>query len=308
MQGTFTSSEGRRGEILSTEIPTLDATGVNWQENMTHPNIRRAQPPPPPAAVMPPAPAVIPVGGVGRGRGRGAPIPGAPAAGPAPAPAAGLVDYDIIESPPQRFSLGPSVYFILPRSNLAPHPSPGGHWLVRFIRDVADSDVAPILHPPPAARPANMRRLAKPEGANPDQALTPGEMDLNLTDAEWASVAPFPDPRYCQKTRHFLLREANHFDVGELWLRECVEKAERLDYEFALRMQGLQGSGINAVWTCSDMGAEPNDRPDMMALFLRSYLSRFLSQIPMQSTDDPDAIIREAVQMHEQVFSFQDFF
>jgi len=287
MQGTFIHPEnhngGQRGEINSSEIATTDGISVSWQENMTHPNIRRTHPPAPPAAAA--APAAVPA------------VPAVPA-----------VTYDIVESPPQRFALGPNVYFILPRSTQPPTASPRGHWLVRFIRDAADSDVAPILHPPPTARPVNMRRLAKPEGTNPDQPLTQLEMDTYLTDANWASVDPFPDPRYCQKTRHFLLAEPNHYDVGELWLRECVEKAEKLDYEFALRMQGLQGGGINSVWTCSDMGAEPNDRPDMMELFLRTYLSRFFSQIPMQSTDDPDTLIREAVQMHQQVFSFEVFF
>jgi hypothetical protein len=218
------------------------------------------------------------------------------------------VAYDLIEAPPQRFTLGPNTYFVVPRSDQGPVQSRHGHWLVRFIRDDADSDLALILRPGPPAPAANMQRLAKPEGVNPDQPLTPEEMDLALTDAEWCSVVPVPHPRYCQKTRHFLLAAATHFDVGELWLRERAEKAERLDYEFALRMQGLQGAGINAVWTCSDMGAEPNDRPDMMELFLRSYLSRFLSQIPMQHTDDPDTIIREAVQMHQQVTVLLSFF
>jgi hypothetical protein len=78
-----------------------------------------------------------------------------------------------------------------------------------------------------------------------------------------------------------------------------MERAEQLDYEFALRMQGLQNSTINAVWVCSNAGAEPADRSEMMEQFLRHYMTRFLAQAPM-AQDDPEAVIREAVQMHQQ--------
>jgi hypothetical protein len=38
----------------------------------------------------------------------------------------------------------------------------------------------------------------------------------------------------------------------------------------------------------------------MMGEFLRTYLSRFLSQVPQTLADDPEQVIREAVQMHQQ--------
>jgi hypothetical protein len=170
---------------------------------------------------------------------------------------------------------------------------------VRHIIDAAPTDVSGLLKTP-VAGPIN-RVLGKPDGSTADNRLANDDKD-DLTDAELNDVTPYPHPEYAQQFCHFLLPDPNnrHFDVGELWLRDRASRAEQLDYEFALRIQGLQNSGINAVWVCSEMGTEPSDRPDMMEQFLRAYLSRFMSQAPMSSTDDPEAIIREAIQMHQQ--------
>jgi hypothetical protein len=185
----------------------------------------------------------------------------------------------------------------------APTQSLVGHWICRHTTDAADTDVAPLLpHDGAIAAGAVLnRRLALPEGARRDEELTDSERD-RLTDVQLQTVTPYPDPRFAVQFRHFILNDpATHKEVGEMWLRVRAEEAERLDYEFALRMQGLQNSGINAVWVCSEMGAEPGDRPNMMEQFLRAYLSRFLSQAPMSAQENPDVIIREAVQMHQQV-------
>ena len=144
------------------------------------------------------------------------------------------------------------------------------------------------------------RKLGKPENWRIDEMIPDDERDAHLTHAQLDTVRPYPDVRFAQHHRHFLLPAADDRHVGELWLRARAEEAERLDYEFALRMQGLQNSGINAVWVCSEMGAEPGDRPDMMEQFLKTYLTRFMAQAPMADNVDPDVIIREAVQMHQQ--------
>ena len=272
---------------------------MSWAENLSHPQIRRSRLPAPPAPAPPPPPPPPPPA-----------APGAPPVAPAvPAPGAAAVPAEIVEvihAPMQRFSLAESVFFIVPRSEAAPAPVPAaGHWISRYVITDADEDVTLLLPPgdpavaAAAGAPMN-RRLARPEGSRVDQELPDSERD-GLTDAQLQSVTPYPDPRFALLHRHFFLADPSHFQVGELWLRKRAEEAERLDYEFALRMQGLQNSGINAVWVCSEMGAEPGDRPDMMEQFLRSYLARFLSQAPMSALDNPDAIIREAVQMHQQV-------
>ena len=292
MQGIFRPPRDGAGN----RPPPLDTTGVSWAENLSHPQIRRSRLPAPPVPAPPPPPPPPPA------------APGAaPAAAAVPAPGAAAVPAEIVEvihAPMQRFSLAENVFFIVPRSEAAPAAVPAaGHWISRYVIADADEDVTLLLPPGDPAVAAGVavdRRLARPEGSRVDQELPDSERD-GLTDAQLQSVTPYPDPRFALLHRHFFLADPSHFQVGELWLRKRAEEAERLDYEFALRMQGLQNSGINAVWVCSEMGAEPGDRPDMMEQFLRSYLARFLSQAPMSALDNPDAIIREAVQMHQQV-------
>ena len=160
---------------------------------------------------------------------------------------------------------------------------------------------APIPAAPLAAA-GPRRKLASPERA---QGEIPARDRDNLTLPELQSVDPEPDPAYSQQYRHFLLPDpATQRVVGEIYLKPILESAERLDYDFALRMQGLQNTTVNAVWTCSESGgAQPEDRAEMMDQFLRSYLSRFLSKVPQTFNEEPEDIIQEAVQMHQQFCS-----
>jgi hypothetical protein len=88
--------------------------------------------------------------------------------------------------------------------------------------------------------------------------------------------------------------------VDQGWmLANTLLEAERMDHEFAVRMQGLQNCKLDAVWTTEETGEDPKDRSELMEVFLQKYLTRFLAQAPM-SQDDPDRIVQEAVQMHRQ--------
>lgn len=85
------------------------------------------------------------------------------------------------------------------------------------------------------------------------------------------------------------------------YIRQVLDDAERLEYDFALRMQGLLNCGLNAVWTCTDFGFDNADRGHIMEQFLQKYIGRFLSQVTQKQEDmDPDKIVQEALQMHSR--------
>ena len=189
----------------------------------------------------------------------------------------------------QRFSIdGEGMYFIVPVSSAPPTLTNSGHWVVRYTIDDDEATIAGTRVK--QARPDGLSVKVDPQGV--------------LSDSEAMSITPTPKLEYSQQHRHFVLAERDHYEVGELYLKKLLEGAERRDYEFALRMQGLQNSTINAVWSCPDPGAEPSDRAQMMEQFLRNCLSRFLEKAPQKESRDIDAMVMEAVQMHQQ-FSMQ---
>jgi hypothetical protein len=122
-----------------------------------------------------------------------------------------------------------------------------------------------------------------------------------IDPGELGNKGPLPTPNleYSQQYLHFVLHDVDMMDVGELFLKPVLREAERMDYEFAVRMQGLQNCTLNAVWTTEETGEDPKDRSELMEVFLQKYLTRFLAQAPI-SQDDPDRIVQEAVQMHRQ--------
>ena len=140
-------------------------------------------------------------------------------------------------------------------------------------------------------------------GARPITSLNEGKLknpdDIDDTQLKDNGPEPTPNLEYSQQYLHFVMRDAYMMDVGELYLKPALLEAERMDHEFAVRMQGLQNCKLDAVWTTEETGEDPKDRSELMEVFLQKYLTRFLAQAPM-SQDDPDRIVQEAVQMHRQ--------
>ena len=249
----------------------LDA---NFDDVLFHPNLVRAQQ----RVVAVPAAAAAAA---------------AAAAGGAPAPAAAPPQWETVDvtshAPMQRFSMdGEGVYFIVPMSSDGPVVTASGHWIVRYTIDDNDATIG-----------ATQVKQASPDG----KSIQLDKKDA-LSDNQRMSIIPTPNLEYSQLHRHFLLAAPDHFEIGELFLKKILEGAERRDYEFALRMQGLQNSTINAVWACPDPESDPSDRAQMMEQFMRSCLTRFLDKAPQKESKDIDAIVMEAVQMHQQ-FSMQ---
>ena len=202
-----------------------------------------------------------------------------------------MLIHEIVLPPKQRFVIDGRLYFIKPHSEAKPKPHTSGEWMVGYIVDTATRNLkdkdgtdtsCTVAHPETATQPLPLSLVE--------------EIPLETLQ----TVKPIPDMRYAQQHVHFTLpTDPPSMIVGSLYLQKWMEKAEQMDYEFALRMQGLQNSTINAVWVCSNAGAEPADRSEMMEQFLRHYMTRFLAQAPM-AQDDPETVIREAVQMHQQ--------
>ena len=225
-----------------------------------------------------------------------------------------LPDTTVVIRPPlQSFTLDELLFFILPKDDEGENVNQTGRWLVpHVVESVPDPGAAPPplipaggAAPPPA--PANMVDLARPEDTLERYTSTklPDEDQDDWNVVRQIHIDPMPNPVYSQMHRHYIPPDPQtQRTVGALYLKPLLERAERLDYEFALRMQGLQNTGINAVWVCTENGgAQPDDRAEMMDQFLRTYLSRFLSKVPQTSNEDPEDTIREAVQMHQQFCS-----
>ena len=265
MKGTF------HAPPVGVQMVTSDDSRFNPARYEVHVPPAAAPPVPPPVAPAAPA------------------APGAPPAAPAVPPPITTV---VITRPNPRFVLAERVYFILPRSAEPPSLAATGQWLVDYYVP-APAALAPAA-PAPAAPAVPHGRPRSSLGKEPIPAA---ERDAH--DAAMDAIVPPPDLEYAQMGRDFLLTGPNLWTVGELYLRPNLQKAERQDYEFAVRMQGLQNCNINAVWSTEDTGEEPADRSELMELFLQKFLTRFLAQAPMQQ-DTPDQIVQEAVQMHRQ--------
>jgi hypothetical protein len=205
-------------------------------------------------------------------------VPPAPPAGAAAAPA---IREEVVYPPVQNFLIGKNKFFIV---NDLPGAVPGqyyaktqvgGYWVVPFIKVAGNGRALAIKDP----LPAEIKDGAVLGGLNPP-----------------------PDLDYSKKGTHYLERQDTFYDVLYDELKQRLDEAEKLDYDFAVRMQGLQNCNINAVWTCVDLGFDASDRNLMMAQFLKGYVGRFLTEISQRPGPelDPDSVVREAIQMHER--------
>lgn len=191
----------------------------------------------------------------------------------------------------QRFHLDGNEYFVKSDGavNVAQCPINNGYWIVPYI-------ILPLPLPTgePVGRPANATEPL-PESLK-DAAVAAG------TTTRYHLLRPVPDRDYAKLGEHFLESQDNYFTIKYDFIKKALDDAERMDYEFAVRMQGLQNCNINAVWTCTDLGFDAYDRSLMMEQFLRGYVGRFLSQVSQRPGRelDPDHVVREAIQMHEK--------
>lgn len=206
----------------------------------------------------------------------------------------------IVHAPLQRFSVDDYLVFVEPGTDISLSALTESQWIVPYTIESTQTDIAAGL-----GLPIDNRNLGRADSIR--EPLDPAVKDpVTLGYSDLQTFEHPPNLDYAKQFQHFLLKDDDkHRKIGERFLIERLERAERLDYEFALRMQGLQNCNINAVWSCADPSVEAVDRFEMMEQFLRGYLSRFLAKNPQATDKDqaPDHIIQEAVQMHQEFCS-----
>lgn len=82
--------------------------------------------------------------------------------------------------------------------------------------------------------------------------------------------APF-HPEYCVLNEDYVVPPSNdnpnsarYYEINKRLLRERCREAERLDFDFAQKMQGLLAVPQTVVWTCLDTDFDPLDRSPLL--------------------------------------------
>lgn len=94
--------------------------------------------------------------------------------------------------------------------------------------------------------------------------------------------------------------DPSNFEVSTTVLKDICQCAEELDYSFALSMQGLRGTNLNAVWACTDPEYDATDRAALLGQFVRMYMDKFYGQVSITGPADAEEVVREALRMHTE--------
>jgi hypothetical protein len=63
-------------------------------------------------------------------------------------------------------------------------------------------------------------------------------------------------------------------------------------------MQGLRGTNLSAVWTCTDPDFDVADRTVVMAQFVKMYMEKFYGQVRVDGPTDVGEVVHEALRLH----------
>ena len=99
----------------------------------------------------------------------------------------------------------------------------------------------------------------------------------------------------------WVLQSPNNFEVGIEVLKDACIAAEEQDYEFALRVQGLKGSSLAAVWNCTDPEYDVTDRAPVLAQFVKMYMEKFYNRVDVGAGGaEVEDVVGEVLSMHEE--------
>ena len=149
---------------------------------------------------------------------------------------------------------------------------------------------------PSARKSTSYRPYPTPHPVPPQGPQNGGWLPIADEDPEHS-----PDWRYTKLYTHVLQKEPNQFDVEVTQLKVVLDSAEQADYRFALRMQGLQNSTLEAVWPGCDRHNGERDITDVTDAFLKQYMTKFLQRwaTDFDGTCLPVEVIRESIHMHK---------
>ena len=113
---------------------------------------------------------------------------------------------------------------------------------------------------------------------------------------------PRPNNVYCVHGIHYVRAvsvtkgtQPAYYEIGIDVLQETLEKAEDMDYDFALKIQGYTNISSTAVWDCIDSDFDPTDRKTVMNQFMGKYLDRFYTQLDTGNDPDTRNVVAEAL-------------
>ena len=151
----------------------------------------------------------------------------------------------------------------------------------------------PIINAPDPVAPAPRRRRG-PQAAPAQPAPRQLVVGIGMLDVD-------PPTYHGMAGVDWILQSNGNFEIGSEVLKDSCLQAEELDYAFALRMQGLRGVNLPAVWNCQDPAYDVTDRAAVLAQFVKMYMEKFYNRVEVgTSTSDVKEVIHEAMSMHEE--------
>lgn len=197
---------------------------------------------------------------------------------------------------------------------IVPTPCVRGHWICpHFACDAGANPITAADMDPDAA--ANIPAVAGGAARNPlanckyTPYPTPRGLlacDAGRAPATDAARDPLdtPDWMFTKLYVHVLPAEAGQYDVSVTELRVVMDAAERADYRFALRMQGLQNATLEAVWPGADRHNSQRDVTELTNLFMSGYVADFIKRWGrnegLEGSVLPQEVIREVIHMHKE--------
>lgn len=120
----------------------------------------------------------------------------------------------------------------------------------------------------------------------------------------------FPDPyppnlNYSLFNRDYIVGPAGSVDtpvfleIGRNVLMMTCEDAEKRDFQFAQKMQGLLGVSQSSVWDCLDPDFNPADRDGLLQSFLKSQTDGFLGLLQIHEDHDVRDVAFEVMRRHK---------
>ena len=227
---------------------------------------------------------------------------------PARAAAARLEKNIGIFQPFVKFKLGNSVVFVVNNNDHEMQP------LEKFMSpyvDLRDDSLRAgvwkvpyqIIATPDANVASGYTLQSSPADALSDEAKIVSEevpiMALNNVVCAHHAV---PDKDLCRE-EHFIFpfTDETFYGVGWKRLSSIVRSAESSDFDFAQRIQGLQGATQDAVWSFVDQAQLQRDRSTMLDKFFNGFLQKFLQNHPPSESNKPEHVVAEAVRMYEKM-------
>ena len=184
--------------------------------------------------------------------------------------------------PKTRFNVKQYTFFVERFSHSGPMHTEGiGFWITPYTMKSVDDDTgAPHIIGVPYPKHSQA-----------------GEVDTPIYTAV-SGVTPIPAMEAIPYV-HFLPADApmGLCTVGAMYLKFCLETAEKADHDFALRMQGLQHCSINAVWCCPDDAYEGSDREDASKRYAERYVRRFLEGCGVSGETKSADVVKDTLQM-----------